>query len=158
MSLLQGPEPVLTAFDSPQQQAQFVAKEIQNLTEQGLLLSEIGIFARTRYLLSPVQEHLQSLQIPYINLNSQDNESGLAVRLGTMHRAKGLEFKAVFAIDLSDNTLPLPQALSEASDEEAKAESIELERHLLYVTITRARDFAYLCWQGSPTQFLVLHI
>ncbi|WP_204150620.1 3'-5' exonuclease [Leptolyngbya sp. CCY15150] len=156
VSLLQGPEPILTAFDSSEQQAQFVAKEVLNLTERGLLLSEIGIFARTRYLLSPVQEHLQSLQIPYTHLNSQDNESDLGVRLGTMHRAKGLEFKAVFAIDLSDNILPLPKALLEASDDEVKAESIELERHLLYVTITRARDFVYLCWQGNPTQFLVL--
>jgi superfamily I DNA/RNA helicase len=50
ISVLQGPEPVLNAFDSSEQQAQFVAEEIQKLTERGLLLSEIGIFARTRYL------------------------------------------------------------------------------------------------------------
>ena len=46
-----------------------------------------------------------------------------------------------------------PQA-SEATDAEAEAEAIELERHLLYVTITRARDVAYLCWLGNPTLFL----
>lgn len=46
-----------------------------------------------------------------------------------------------------------PQA-SEATDAEAEAEAIELERHLLYVTITRAPDVAYLCWLGNPTSFL----
>lgn len=154
VSLLKGPEPILKAFKTPDQQAQFVAQEILNLTERGMALSEIGIFARTRYHLPPIQNHLQNRQIPYIPLHNQDPGSSLAVCLGTMHRAKGLEFKVVFAIDLSNNSLPLPRALSEASDAETQAESIELERHLLYVTITRARDVAYLCWSGNPTSFL----
>lgn len=154
VSLLQGPEPILKAFETTEQQAEFVAQEIQKLTERGLLLSEIGVFARTRHLLSPIKEHLQAHNLPHIQLNQSDHEADLAVHLGTMHGAKGLEFKAVFAVQVSDDVLPLPQALQDISDSEAKAEALERERHLLYVTITRARDFAYLCWTEEPTRFL----
>lgn len=154
ISLLQGPEPILKAFDTQDQQAQFVAQEIQRLSERGLLLGEIGVFARAKYLLKPVQKQLEAFQLNAINLNEQEDATVSAVRLGTMHRAKGLEFKAVFAIQLSDDKLPFPKAFDDVEDEAALAEAMERERHLLYVTITRARDFAYLCWTDQPTQFL----
>jgi len=154
VSLLQGPEPILKAFDAQEQQAQFVAQEIQRLSKQGLLLGEIGVFARAKYLLKPVQKQLEELQLNAVNLDEQEDGTTDAVRLGTMHRAKGLEFKAVFAIQLSDDKLPFPKAFDNVGDEAALAEAIERERHLLYVTITRARDFAYLCWTDQPTRFV----
>ncbi|NEQ29996.1 MAG: UvrD-helicase domain-containing protein [Leptolyngbya sp. SIO4C5] len=154
ISLLQRPEPLLKATDTQEQQTQFVAQEIQRLSERGVLLEEIGVFARVKYLLKPVQKQLEKLQLPAINLDEQENATVSAVRLGTMHRAKGLEFKAVFAIQLSDDKLPFPKVFDNLEDEDAFGEAMERERHLLYVTITRARDFAYLCWTDQPTQFL----
>ena len=154
ISVLQGPEPILKPLRSAKQQTEFVAEEIQKLISQGLTPPEIGVFARARYLLKPAQQRLDELQIPYLTLDQQGGESFTSVHLGTMHQAKGLEFKAVFAIHLSANKLPLPQALQSINDDQARAEAIERERHLLYVTITRARDLIYLCWQGKPTQFL----
>ena len=51
-----------------------------------------------------------------------------AVRLMTLHKAKGLEFRAVFIPGVEDGTLPL----SKSDPEE--------ERRLLYVGMTRAED------------------
>ncbi|NEP19852.1 MAG: AAA family ATPase, partial [Leptolyngbya sp. SIO4C1] len=139
VSLLQGPEPILQSFENPQSETAFVNEKIQQLLERGLLPNEIGIFARTRTLLHPIQKVLKKAKIPWTLLEEQDIKSSAAIQLGTMHRAKGLEFKAVFAIQISDKVLPLPQALTEAYDIQAKEEALERERHLLYVTITRAR-------------------
>ncbi|TMQ69602.1 MAG: ATP-dependent DNA helicase UvrD2, partial [Candidatus Eisenbacteria bacterium] len=61
------------------------------------------------------------------------------VNLLTYHRAKGLEWDAVFLPMLEDGTLPIRQAFD---DEAAIAE----ERRLLYVGITRARRRLHLSW------------
>jgi DNA helicase-2/ATP-dependent DNA helicase PcrA len=61
------------------------------------------------------------------------------VNLLTYHRAKGLEWDAVFLPMLEDGTLPIRQAFD---DDAAIAE----ERRLLYVGITRARRHLHLSW------------
>ena len=65
--------------------------------------------------------------------------AGDGVNLLTYHRAKGLEWDAVFLPMLEEGSLPIRQALD---DDEALAE----ERRLLYVGITRARVHLALSW------------
>ena len=67
---------------------------------------------------------------------------GDGVTLSTLHRAKGLEWDAVFLPGLEEGTLPIRQS---ASDPHTLAE----ERRLLYVGITRARRHLVLSWAGS---------
>ena len=70
--------------------------------------------------------------------HERDN-AGDGVNLLTYHRAKGLEWDAVFLPMLEEGSLPIRQALD---DDEALAE----ERRLLYVGITRARMHLALSW------------
>ncbi|MFH1621563.1 MAG: ATP-dependent helicase [Candidatus Omnitrophota bacterium] len=59
------------------------------------------------------------------------------VVLSTVHSAKGLEWEAVFIISLIDGCLPVSYALEDE-------ESIEEERRLLYVAVTRAKTKLFL--------------
>jgi DNA helicase-2/ATP-dependent DNA helicase PcrA len=68
------------------------------------------------------------------------------VHLLTYHRAKGLEFEAVFLPRLEDKELPSRLAKTEAELAE--------ERRLLYVGVTRARRFLAVTWSRRPSPFL----
>jgi len=68
------------------------------------------------------------------------------VHLLTLHRAKGLEFDAVFLPKLEARELPWK--LARTDDE------IDEERRLLYVGMTRARRWLTITWVGKPSRFL----
>jgi len=78
-----------------------------------------------------------------------------AVNLVTMHRAKGLEFKLGVVVDASNGIVPLPFALHQASDPQDRQDVAEMERQLLYVSLTRARDHVLTTWVGEPSEFLM---
>ena len=74
-----------------------------------------------------------------------------ALRLTTVHQAKGLEFAAVFLIGLSDGMFPMRRAIENGDVEE--------ERRLFYVAVTRARDELYLLYpkvntKGGPAMLM----
>jgi DNA helicase-2/ATP-dependent DNA helicase PcrA len=68
------------------------------------------------------------------------------VNLLTLHRAKGLEFDAVFIPRLQEKELPSKQART--------PEEIDEERRLLYVGMTRAKRVLWLTWSGKRSRFL----
>jgi DNA helicase-2/ATP-dependent DNA helicase PcrA len=64
----------------------------------------------------------------------------------TLHAAKGLEFRVVFIIGLSDGTLPHIRSIDEP-------EGRQEERRLFYVGITRAMDRLFLILPLNRTSF-----
>jgi len=70
-------------------------------------------------------------------LGGGEMSEGKGVNLLTVHASKGLEFKAVFVIDLMEGRFPNRKLI-------AKTGSLEEERRLFYVAVTRAKDYLYL--------------
>ena len=82
-----------------------------------------------------------------VALLEENDERGVAegVALMTLHSAKGLEFDVVFLVGLEDGLLPHANSRDDV-------ESLEEERRLAYVGMTRARQI--LALTGARTRFL----
>jgi len=102
----------------------------------------------------PYKEHERFLNA--MVLGSQDLTQGEGVHLLSIHASKGLEYKEVYVIDLMDGRFPNRKLMSRSG-------SIEEERRLFYVAVTRAKDRLYLSYAKYdkikktnfvPSQFL----
>jgi DNA helicase-2/ATP-dependent DNA helicase PcrA len=74
-----------------------------------------------------------------------DEEEG-AVTLMTLHNAKGLEFPVVFMVGMEDGVFPHIRCMG-------SVESMEEERRLFYVGVTRAQDRIYLTGAAYRSQY-----
>ncbi|MCI6988047.1 MAG: ATP-dependent helicase [Campylobacter sp.] len=92
----------------------------------------------------------------FIALGSKELENGEGVNLLSIHASKGLEFELVFIVDLAQNRFPNLKLMSMGG-------SLEEERRLFYVAVTRARDELILTYAKNdkirkisyePSQFL----
>jgi DNA helicase-2/ATP-dependent DNA helicase PcrA len=86
-------------------------------------------------------EETQDFLAQILLLNSETSDRHVdpdteAVKLTTVHQAKGLEYDVVFVIGLADGQFPGHRSI-EAGD-------VEEERRLFYVAVTRARNELYL--------------
>lgn len=155
VSLLSGPEPQVLAFKSVDDEIEGVAETLQALTQRGYAASDIAIFARTTKLLEGRAEAaLSLLTLPYEYLKNDKPATTDYVSLGTMHAAKGLEFRAVIVMACEEKELPASYALNGTVDEAGRAEALEMERQLLYVAATRAREELLITHAGPPSPFL----
>ncbi len=88
-------------------------------------------------------EETQDFLAQILLLNSETSDRHVdpetdAIKLTTVHQAKGLEYDVVFLIGLADGQFPGRRSI-EAGD-------VEEERRLFYVAVTRARNELYLCY------------
>jgi superfamily I DNA/RNA helicase len=75
-----------------------------------------------------------------LELSERVEERNGRISIGTMHLAKGLEFKAVVVMACDDDVLPLQERIETVADESELDEVYQTERHLFYVACTRERD------------------
>jgi superfamily I DNA/RNA helicase len=76
------------------------------------------------------------------------------VSIGTMHLAKGLEFRAVVVMACDDEVIPSQQRIETVADDADLEEVYNTERHLLYVACTRARDHLLVTGSTPASEFL----
>lgn len=113
---------------------------------------------RKNYLLSNLASHYDD-KAGFLNamvLGAGEMTEGEGVNLLSVHASKGLEFKEVYVVDLMDGRFPNRKLISKGS-------SIEEERRLFYVAVTRAKDKLVLSYAKydkikktnyEPSQFL----
>src|SRR5699024_2841183 len=119
--------------------------------------ADICVVARTNRLGSNYAQFLEKNGIPTHTLSRQraDDRSQEGVRIGTMHRIKGLEFKAVFIASVNDSVVPLTFALTNTQDPVERRLNELTERALFHVAATRAVRFLRISSFGDKSPFLM---
>jgi len=85
-------------------------------------------------------------QITLLTDADDDKENADAVKLMTIHAAKGLEFACVFVAGVEENIFPNSMSVN-------TREELEEERRLFYVAVTRAKQRLWLSYANSRYRF-----
>ena len=118
---------------------------LSRIDRKMLLLEELS---------KPYSEHERFLNA--MILGSSDLTQGEGVNLLSVHASKGLEYKEVYVVDLMDGRFPNRKLMQRGG-------SLDEERRLFYVAVTRAKDILYLSFAKydkikktnfMPSQFL----
>ncbi len=120
-------------------------ESLSNISRKMLLLEELS---------KPYSEHDRFLNA--MILGASDLTQGEGVNLLSVHASKGLEYKEVYVVDLMDGRFPNRKLMQRGG-------SLDEERRLFYVAVTRAKDILYLSFAKydkikkinfMPSQFL----
>ncbi len=152
-SPVHGPRPETYAAVTRDDELAARAAQIRDWIDHGIEPHAIGVAARSGAVARQARELLKSAGIATLALNTRSPRS--AVRAGTMHGMKGLEFQAVAVIGVESGAVPAPSALTPADEDPlAYEQDLQRERCVLFVACTRARDHLYASWTGQPSPFL----
>jgi hypothetical protein len=121
-------------------EAMVLATHIRTLRDEGVRLGDMAVLVPTNRKVELWLRNLADERLPAMPLREYDGVRTEAVKVGTFHRAKGLEFGHVLVPDR--NHLLAPRGRTES--EQAYRERVELERRQLFVALTRARDGLWL--------------
>lgn len=94
-------------------------------------------------------EEMQDMLAQIVLLNGETSDRQVdpdaeAIKLTTVHQAKGLEYDIVFLIGAADGQLPTRRSI--------EADDIEEERRLFYVAVTRAKNELYISYPKVATR------
>ncbi|MFI7534360.1 UvrD-helicase domain-containing protein [Streptosporangium sp. NPDC049376] len=125
--------------------------------DAGVLPEEIGIAARSETMGQSAVEALKRGGVEACYLSRDRDGAAGQVRVATIHRMKGLEFRCVAVVGVGANQMPAPNAVTPfEEDATTHANDLQRERCLLFVACTRARERLHVSWHGEPSLFLNL--
>ncbi len=154
-SHVHGPAPRLESAPSVDAEAKQVAAAVTDWLDGGVAPAEIGITVRAKWFATKIEKALASAGIASVRLADASDADDDAVRIGTMHRMKGLEFRCMAVAGVSAKQVPEPNAVTPIEDDEqTHRQNLEQERCLLFVACTRAREQLLVTWHGAPSPFL----
>lgn len=153
VSVFNGPEPELRTFENSQQEIQGVAEWIKSVIEAGVEPAEIGVFVRSKDQLVRARATVKAAGHTQLELSERHEAPQGRIAIGTMHLAKGLEYRAIAVMACDDNILPLQERMEAVADEAELEEAYETERQLFYVACTRARDRLLLSGVDPASEF-----
>jgi superfamily I DNA/RNA helicase/mRNA-degrading endonuclease RelE of RelBE toxin-antitoxin system len=115
---------------------------------------ELGIFVRSEGQLERARAAAQEAQMAFKLLDEKVETTTSYLSIGTMHLAKGLEFRAVAVMACDDEVIPWQERIETVGDDADLQEVYDTERHLLYVACTRARDHLLVTGVAPVSEFL----
>lgn len=123
--------------DAPPHNGGALRERWESLAALVALADELAVSRGEQFTLAEFVNELQERSV------AQHAPTVQGVTLASLHSAKGLEWDAVFLVGLSEGLMPISFADT--------PEDVDEERRLLYVGITRAREYLTMSWSTART-------
>ena len=154
VSVFNGPTPAIQVLGDEDAECAAVSEWLAARISEGLHPGEISVFVRSMDQTGRAVQALERSNIPYAVLDDEVEPIENRLAIGTMHLAKGLEFRAVAVMACDSEAIPLQSRVESIADEADLEEVYNTERHLLYVACTRARDHLLVTGVEPASEFL----
>jgi superfamily I DNA/RNA helicase len=154
ISLLRGPAPTVSLFHDANAESEAVGRWIGDRLGDGVPPQDIAVLVRSPAQVERAHAAVKSGGAESADLSANMETTSGHVAVGTMHLAKGLEFRSVAVMACDDEVLPLQERIENVADDADLEEAYDTERHLLYVACTRARDHLLLTGVRPGSEFL----
>lgn len=158
ISLVHGERPSYKIFQSGIDEVKQVLHYLDICQTEGIHAKDICIASKTRAMYKDVQDELHRKGVKYCEVKNGDrkgDKDGLS--FSTFHSLKGLEFRVVILIGVTERSMPsvvssnYPFMEMDAAEQKEYLANI---RSLLYVAITRARQIVFITGYGEKTRLL----
>lgn len=153
-SVFEGPQPDVRQCNNEDDETDAVAAFLKRSIEDGMSAAELAVFVRSNEQLDRARRTVVAAEMECRQLSERVEKADDRVAVGTMHFAKGLEFRAVAVMACDDEVLPLQSRIDDATDEDELREVFDTERHLFYVACTRARDRLHISGVKPVSEFI----
>lgn len=154
-SLLRGPSPCAHGYASLEAELTAVADQVAGWHTAGVALSDIAVGVRTNALANKVVQELSAKALPAAVLTADPITDG-HVHVMTLHRLKGLEYRCVALAGLRDGLVPPASTLDAAGNDPRERRTVQdMERSLVFVACTRAREALAVSWHGSASSLVL---
>ncbi len=154
ISVFNAARPTIQAFEDEDAESAAVAGWLKARISDGAEPGEIGLFVRSPDQLPRAEGAAEHSGVPYNTLDETMAAMEDEITVGTMHLAKGLEFRAVAVMACDSEVIPLQTRVEAMVDESDLEEVYNTERNLLYVACTRARDNLLVTGVEPVSEFL----
>ena len=154
VSVFNGSVPTIVVCNSQEDEEATVSDWISARSAEGVAPHEFGVFVRSAAELDRARVAVRSAGLPFAVLDDKVETTSGQLAVGTMHLAKGLEFRAVVVMACDDEIIPLQERIETVADESDLEDVYNTERHLLYVACTRARDHLLVTSVAPASEFL----
>ena len=154
VSVFNGPPPVIERLKDEKAEIKVVCDWLKERATAGVLPHECGVFVRSSAQLDRAEAAVKEAGMSFKVLDGNVDTVAGHVSIGTMHLAKGLEFRAVAVMACDDEVVPLQERIETVGDDADLQEVYDTERQLLYVACTRARDNLLVTSVEPASEFL----
>jgi len=154
VSLFNGPVPAIKILDTVAEETRVVSEWLKARTSEGVQPHEVAVFVRSPAELERAKAAAEHAGLPLNLLDENVETTSGKISIGTMHLAKGLEFRAVAVMACDDEVIPLQERIETVADDADLEDVYNTERQLLYVACTRARDHLLVTGVAPASEFL----
>ena len=155
LSLTSGQAPELAGFETQENEIAWIAERIASISGTEDSSASICIVLRTTRLRDEYYKKIRESGIEAVLMESRaDNQQVPGVRVGNMHRVKGLEFRHVFMAAMCKGVVPNRYAVRGSKDKTELRDKELSERALVHVCASRAIESLSVTWHGEPSDYV----